>query len=292
MPDFGRDVCGDLATAGSREWLVTNGSGGYASGTLAGLLTRRYHGLLIAALKPPVGRTLLVTRLDETASYAGGDYALSANRWQGGLVEPLGFHYLERFHLEGTTPVWTFACADALLEKRVWMQPGANTTYVQYYLRRGSAPLSLRAKAIINYRDHHGNTHAGDWRMDLRPVTHGLQIIAFPGATPFYVLASGAQMTTQPAWYRNYVLSMEADRGLDPLDDNLCAGDFSATLEPGDALTLVASTEPEPHLDGAAAYAERQAHEQQLITATDKCHYLGLPFVRARKPAVINFQAA
>ena len=123
MLDFGRDVCGDLAAAGRREWLVTNGIGGYASGTLAGLLTRRYHGLLIAALEPPVGRTLLVTRLDETASYGGGDYALYANRWQGGLVEPPGFHYLERFHLEGTTPVWTFACADALLEKRVWMQP-------------------------------------------------------------------------------------------------------------------------------------------------------------------------
>jgi predicted glycogen debranching enzyme len=265
MLEFGRDVCGDLAAAGRREWLVTNGIGGYASGTLAGLLTRRYHGLLIAALEPPVGRTLLVTRLDETASYGGSDYALYANRWQGGLVEPAGFHYLERFHLEGTTPVWTFACADALLEKRDWMQPGANTTYVQYCLRRAGAPLSLRAKAIINYRDHHGNTHAGDWRMDIRAVSHGLQIIAFPGATPFYVLSDRAEITPRPEWYRNYFLSLEAYRGLDPLDDNLCAGRFSATLEPGDSVMLVASAEPDTNLDGAAAYAGRQAHEQQLI---------------------------
>ncbi len=205
MLDFGRDVCGDLAAAARREWLVTNGIGGYASGTIAGVLTRRYHGLLIAALQPPVGRTLLVTRLDETASYGGSDTALYANRWQGGVVEPTGFHYLERFHLEGTTPVWTFACADALLEKQVWMQPGANTTYVQYTLRRASAALALRAKAIVNYRDHHGNTHAGDWRMDVRPVSRGLQIIASPGATPFYVLADRAQITPQPEWYRNYL---------------------------------------------------------------------------------------
>jgi hypothetical protein len=123
--DFGREVCGNLAVADTREWLVTNGSGSYAAGTIAGVLTRRYHGLLIAALKPPLGRTLLVSKLDETATYAGIDYPLHANRWGSGVVDPMGFIHLERFHLEGTTPVWTYACGDALLEKRVWMQQGA-----------------------------------------------------------------------------------------------------------------------------------------------------------------------
>ncbi len=133
--DFGSEVCGDLSVATKREWLVTNGIGGYASGTIANVQTRRYHGLLMAALKPPLGRTLLLAKLDETAEYdgiypeSGRFYPLYANRWADGLVEPLGHHYLNRFHLEGTTPVWTFACANALLEKRIWMQPGANTTY-------------------------------------------------------------------------------------------------------------------------------------------------------------------
>ena len=81
MLDFGRDICGHLPLAERREWLVTNGIGGYASGTVAGLLTRRYHGLLIAALKPPLGRTLLLTKLDETATYDGHAYPLFANRW-------------------------------------------------------------------------------------------------------------------------------------------------------------------------------------------------------------------
>ena len=143
MIDFGREVCGDLHVAGGREWLVTNGIGGYASGTVAGLLTRRYHGLLIAALRPPLGRTLLLTKLDETATYDGRTYPLFASRWAGGLVEPTRFHYLEHFHLEGTTPVWTFASADALLEKRVWMQPGANSTYIRYDLLRASGTLAL-----------------------------------------------------------------------------------------------------------------------------------------------------
>src|SRR5437867_4385815 len=158
--DFGRDVCGDLSAAEQREWIVTNGIGGFASGTAAGLLTRRYHGLLVAALKPPLGRTLLVAKLDEVVQFDGRTYALSTNRWAGGTLDPQGYRLIESFRLEGTTPVWTFACADALLEKRVWMQHGANTTYVRYKLVRASRALELTVKALVNYRDYHSSTHA------------------------------------------------------------------------------------------------------------------------------------
>src|ERR1700719_4122406 len=112
--DLGPEICGSVAPATEREWLVTNGLGGFASGTVAGVLTRRYHGLLVAALRPPEGRTLLVSKFDETLRYDGHDYTLGANRWADGSVSPDGFRFIERFHLAGTTPVWTFACADAL----------------------------------------------------------------------------------------------------------------------------------------------------------------------------------
>ncbi|MEL7475489.1 MAG: glycogen debranching enzyme N-terminal domain-containing protein, partial [Cyanobacteria bacterium J06555_12] len=108
MLEFGRETCGDLAIAEQREWLVTNGIGGFASGTVAGLLTRCYHGLLVAALKPPLGRTLLVAKLDETVEYNGDRYDLSTNRWATGAVEPSGYRHIERFRLEGSTPIWTF----------------------------------------------------------------------------------------------------------------------------------------------------------------------------------------
>jgi predicted glycogen debranching enzyme len=190
---------------------------------------------------------------------------LFANRWAGGQVEPAGFYHLERFYLEGTTPVWTFACANALLEKRIWMQPGANTTYIRYDLGRGSAPLALSVKALANYRDHHGSTHAGDWHMRVEPVPHGLQVTAFEGATAFYLLSDQAEATPQHEWYQGYFLNMEAYRGLDALDDNLYVGHFRATLHPGQSLTLVASTDARPNLDGVSAYAERRAYEQQLL---------------------------
>ncbi len=178
MIDFGRDLCSDLRFSGECEWLVTNGLGGYASGTVAGVLTRRYHGLLIAALQPPVGRTLLAAKLDDIATYGGREYPLFANRWTSGVVEPDGFHHLERFHLEGTTPVWTYACADAILEKCVWMQPGANTTYVRYDLHRATASLALALRALVTYRDHHANTRAGDQAMAVETVVHALRSLA------------------------------------------------------------------------------------------------------------------
>ena len=171
MLTFGRELCGDLATAETREWLVTNGIGGYAAGTVAGGLTRRYHGLLVAALHPPLGRTLLVTKLDETIQYAGKSYSLATNYWADGSIAPQGHRLLESFRLEGTTPVWRFALGDGLLAKRIWMQPRVNTTYVRYSLLRGSTSMVLSLKALVNYRDYHGSTQSQGWQMQTGQVS-------------------------------------------------------------------------------------------------------------------------
>ena len=181
MLTWGREVTGDLAAAERREWLCVNGIGGFASGTIAGTQTRRYHGLLIAALAPPLGRTLLAAQVHDTLAYAGRDWALCCARWASGNADPAGYRLIERFRLDGTTPVWTYACADALVEKRVWMEPGANTTYVRWRVLRGQGPLTLTVKALVNYRDYHATTRAGDWRMDVAGVPEGLRVTAFAG---------------------------------------------------------------------------------------------------------------
>jgi predicted glycogen debranching enzyme len=272
MFDFGREVCGNLALAETREWLVTNGIGGFASGTVANLLSRRYHGLLMAALKPPLGRTLLVAKIDETAEYdgiypqSGRFYPLYANRWASGVVESNGHQHLNRFHLEGTTPVWTFACANALLEKRIWMQPEANTTYIHYHLSRATGPLALEAKVFVNYRDYHSTTIVNEWQPDIRPVEHGLYLRLFDGAVPFYLLSDGAKFTPQFEWYEDFYLSIEEYRGQnDVQEDHIYAAHIEATLRPGETLTLVASTEATPELDWKVVYAQRQAYEQRLL---------------------------
>jgi len=263
--DWGRAICGDLASAERREWLCTNGIGGFASGTVAGTLTRRYHGLLVAALKPPLGRTLLCAKVDEIVEYDGLALPLFANRWTGNVVDPRGYHSIERFTLEGTTPVWTYAIADACIEKRVWMEQGANTTCVRYRVLRARGRLSLELKVLVNYRDYHGTTRADGWSMRVSPIQHGLRVVAFDSAVPLLLLADGAEAKVAHTWYRNFDLAVERERGLDALEDHLHAGTFSVSLAPAETLTLVLSTESSPSLDGEQAWRRRTQHEDQLI---------------------------
>jgi predicted glycogen debranching enzyme len=262
---FGREICGDLAAAESREWLVTNGIGGYASGTVAGSQTRRYHGLLIAALQPPVGRTQLVSSIDEIVHYAGADFSLATHRWAGGAVDPKGFVLLENFRLEGCTPVWTYALADALLEKRVWLRQGENTTYIQYTLVRASSTLEMELKALMNYRDFHSLTHASGWQMKIDPLDHGVKIVAFDGATPFYLRSSAATCEPRHEWYLDCYFGEETERGLEDREDHLFAALFRAKLETGSSVTFVATTEANPLPDGETARAENANRAVKLF---------------------------
>jgi predicted glycogen debranching enzyme len=264
---FGREICGNLREAEAREWLVTNGIGGYASGTIAGGMSRRYHGLLVAALQPPVGRTQLVAWIDEIVRYGDAEFALATHRWASGAVEPKGFHNIEEFRLAGTTPVWRYALGDARLEKRVFMLQGANTTYVQYTMVEGSGLLEMELKGLVNYRDFHGATHAGDWRMNVEPVEHGVRVVAFDGATPFYLMSATAACEVRHEWYRDCFLPAEKDRGLDDREDYLFAASFRATLRVGESFSIVLTTDQAASLDAGGTLAPRAAGESKL-TAT------------------------
>lgn len=268
--EFGRAFCGNLEAAESGEWLVTNGIGGFASGTVAGGVSRRYHGLLIAALQPPVGRTHLVATLDEIVRSDAGEFALATRRWASGAVEPKGFQYIVDFRLEGTTPVWTYALADARLEKRVWMQQGANTTYVRYTLQRGARPAEMELKAFVNYRDFHASTHAGDWQMRIDTVEYGVKVSAFDGAVPFYLRSRQASCEPQHIWYRDCFLPKETERGLDDREDHLLAALFRVKLEAGQSVTILLTTDASASLDGADSRAQSTARETELLSTWRK----------------------
>jgi predicted glycogen debranching enzyme len=262
---FGREICGVLDVAEQREWLVTNGIGGFASGTVSGNLTRRYHGLLVAALQPPVGRMQFVAKMDETVHYDAVDYALGTNRWGSGAIEPHGYVHIESFRLDGTMPVWRFAIGDAILEKRVWMRHGENTTYVQYTLLRGSQSMELELRPLINYRDFHFNTHAGDWLMKIDAVKSGLRISASDGGIPFYLLSADAKVAPRHDWISDYFLPLEQYRGLDDREDNLLAAVFRATLQLNQSASIVFSTDANAALDGDAARTENAKREVDLL---------------------------
>src|SRR5215469_16786634 len=120
----GRDVCGDVQAGLNREWLMTNGLGGYAAGSIVGATTRSYHGLLVAALHPPVERTVLVTKIDEEIELPDGKRCkLGVNEYHDGTIDPQGYHYLESVSLEGDILYFIYHLEDYLtLHKRIWME--------------------------------------------------------------------------------------------------------------------------------------------------------------------------
>ncbi len=269
LVSFGREICGDLSAALRREWLVTNGLGGYASGTVAGVNTRRYHGVLVAALSPPVGRTVLVGGLVEWVSHDGRRYPLSAHEYGDHTIDPHGYRHLQEFALEGMLPVWTYALDDALLEKRVWMAYGANTTYVRYRLVRGGHPVTVEITPLVTHWDFHALRSGQGWQPRVVPEGSGLTIRAFDSAVPVRLIADGGRFAPDGAWWWNFLHREETARGLDDREDFHAPGSFLLPLQPGGSVTLVATTEGSPDLEGTRALATVRDRQRALLRRAD-----------------------
>jgi predicted glycogen debranching enzyme len=266
---FERDALQDFELSSRREWLVTNGIGGFASGTIAGLNTRRYHGLLVAALAPPVQRTLLLAKLDVTVTYRGQRYPLATNEFADGTISPRGFVHLDSFTLDGQLPVWTWLIGDALVEQRIWMAHGQNTTYISFRLIRGSEPVELEFAPLCAYRDFHSH-HRGHRDTLVTAVDGGIRIDSFYGAVPYRLLSDRGEWQIAPLWHWNFKHRLEASRGLDDLEDLVCPARLHLTLDPGAAATIVATSETAELLPSSASLRAEQARQSELLkTAPD-----------------------
>jgi len=239
---LGRQICGHWNGAAGYEWLVTNGLGGYACGTVALANTRRYHGFLMASLKPPVQRTLLVAKIDLSVEYLGQVTALSANEFVDGTISPQGFIHLESFTVLDGIPTWRFCVADALLQQQIFMAPGANTSYLRLAVLRSSAPLRVTLKPFVTYRDYH-SLGIGPRPFQLEPGADRCLIQAFDGARPYRLLVSHGAFTPTPEWYWHFWHREEALRGLDAAEDLFFPGTFGADLTPEVALCFIATAE-------------------------------------------------
>lgn len=256
---FGREICGDLEQAERREWWLANGRGAYASGTIAGTLTRRYHGLLVAPVRPPLGRMLVASKADATLLIDGSEIPLFSNRWAGGAIEPRGHESIESFHLDGRMPVWQFRAGTATVECRVWMEPGANTTYVAYRLSDTAKAAQLRIKLLVNARDHHGGMSPGGFDPQIIPTAQGLQVTV-PDLLDLRLSARHGVIHPRRDWYENFDLPVERERGLPDSDSHLCVGEALLDLHPGEwsgvILSLHDEAAPESASHGANHYLE------------------------------------
>jgi predicted glycogen debranching enzyme len=258
-----REILGDFDVAAAREWLVTNGLGGYACGTVAGANTRRYHGLLVAALRPPVERTVMVAKLEAVAIYRGQRFELGTNEYADGTVAPRGYVHLDSFRLDGLIPVWTWLLGDAALEQRIWMPQGANTTYVQYTLLRGDEPVRLELSPLCTYRDYHAQLR-GAREMLVSPLAQGVQIDSFWGAQPYRILSEHGTYLTAPEQHWNFRRRAESERGLDDLEDLFRPAIFDLALTPGESAALAITAEADAPVAAAESLAREQTRQEKL----------------------------
>ena len=241
-----RDVCVDLDQALDKEWLVANGIGGYASSTIVGINTRRYHGLLVAALEPPVRRTVLLANINEEAEIDERTYYLAANEYADDKIHPGGFVHIEEFGIRNGIPSTLFRMGDNLLRKTVWMEHGHNTTYVRYSYLEGADECCLVLHPLCNYRDHHEITRGVfDWDFGVETVEGGCKITAYPDSDPFWISTyPPAEFTHTGVWYWNFVYRREVERGYTDKEDLYLPGVIRVVLRQGEEAILMASTEP------------------------------------------------
>jgi len=160
MLALNQSACSDLTNIQDKEWIITNGIGGYASSTVVGMNTRRYHGLLVAATTPPVGRLVMLSKLEDALVIDGERVELSTNLYGGDVVHPAGYQHLETFSLD-PFPVFTYSGPRFTLTKSIFMTRGENTVVIEYALtsRNEARDISLEVRPLIAFRDFHATTH-------------------------------------------------------------------------------------------------------------------------------------
>ena len=268
MIEMTADTLQNWDDSSRREWLVANGLGGYASSSLSGANTRRYHGLLVPAFAPPLGRAVLLSKLEEEVRVEDQIYLLSANKYPS-VVQPQGFRHLAHFHSH-PVPTFTFVFHEdsVVLEKRIWMAHGRNTVYVQYALVKAPETIRLALTPLLAYKDYHSEQHRWDGftaALSVEP-DYRLKFTAYETAHPIFLHTEpGFAFTENRGWFYNIEHPREQERGLDCTEDLYCVGAFDGVLAVGQSITLIATVEDERPAAPAESLRAEEARQSQLL---------------------------
>jgi predicted glycogen debranching enzyme len=288
---FGKDDWRTFEHGIEKEWLVTNGLGGYASATLIGANTRKYHGLLIASLAPPVQRTLLLAKLDERVEAKEHVYNLATNQTVGGVTES-GYVHLQWAQIENF-PLFVYAFADIIIHKQVFMIFEENTTVILYRVHNGEFPALLKLTPLVNCRDFHWTVQRGRVGFNQRATFQGITIQADP-VTPFLNLyCSAGKYEPREDWFCNMFYSREKERGLSAVEDHYMPGCFIIPLEPMEdkIVTFIATVEELYTLDGQALLEVETRRVQRLVERAGLKDDLGRRLVQAADAFIVHRQS-
>jgi predicted glycogen debranching enzyme len=236
---LGPETCGSVDEGSKREWLVTDGLGGYAMGTATGLRTRRYHGLLVPSVGGPAERMLGLVSLEAVLAIGDARVALATDEWGGGNVSPRGCELLVSFQLEDGVPRWRWQIGDVVVERELAMGRGRAAVGVVHRIVRADRPIRLELTPLCTWRNVHGERFAYGTPV-VEPVVDG-----FVFENAFRV--GGAGWTQGGEWYTGVRAREEAARGLNDREDVWAAGTFSTFLTPGEVHEVSAAAAP---LDG------------------------------------------
>ncbi|MGD8213306.1 MAG: amylo-alpha-1,6-glucosidase [Desulfobacterales bacterium] len=248
-----------------REWLETNGLGGWASSTISGAHTRRYHGLLVAAIRPPVERMVMLSKLDETIAVDDQRLEMSTNVYSG-AVHPQGYRYLQDFS-KNLFPVFTYEAAGVRLQKTIVAVNGENTTLILYEVSEASRAFTLVLQPFMAGRDYHSLTHANDQMTENSEFENDVFVARLYEALPdLFLSVPGATFEAWPNWYFNFEYLVEKARGQDFQEDLFTPGVFKSRLKAGDKLGVIASTQDPKDRDAFALFSQEKERRQKLFS--------------------------
>ncbi|MDP4092500.1 MAG: amylo-alpha-1,6-glucosidase [Bacillota bacterium] len=283
--DFSRTNWRTFERGIEKEWLITNGIGGFASSTVIGANTRRYHGLLVASLNPPVARHLIVSKLDETIEADNMTYNLSSFRTPDFTMN--GYQYLDHFS-RNPLPCYYFRCDDIFIEKKICMVHGKNTIIVLYHIINGNSSIKLRLTPLLNFRDYHFNSKRE--YMNFKYQENGKRIIVTPYELETKIALScseGSFVGLNDCFFYNMDYAIERERGLDSTEDHFIPGYFEAGIMPGEEkyITFAATIEKgEEVFDGCKLIREE---EERLLNLTDSSDEFVCELTRAADDFIV-----
>lgn len=263
---YSHEITQQFSKAIKHEWIETNGLGGWASSSIIGAHTRRYHGLLVAATDVPVGRKVVLSKLDETVHVHGRPHELGCNRYQE-AVFPTGYIFLKEFKRD-IFPEFTYKINGITLKKTIIALHGENTTLITYEVLRANKPFCLELLPMYAPRDHHSVSR---YRGDINPFADFseeddlFQTQAFPDMPPLYIQAPGARYEAAADWYFNFEYRVERDRGEEAIEDLFTPGKLFVDLEEGDRLGIIVSTENPAGRDAFELRDQEEKRRMNLI---------------------------
>mgnify|MGYP001166878550 FL=1 len=261
---FADDTTRDLAHATHREWLETNGLGGWSSSTLCMAHTRRYHGLLVVAQHPPVGRVVLLSHLDERLSIGEDRLELGCHLFPG-ATHPQGHMHISSFALT-PSPTFTYSNRDLSLRKQIIMLYGEHSLVIRYELMHAASPVHMELQPFFAGRDYHHLMQANDGVQREALFKEDLFSYApYSDLPTTYIHAPNARYAAAPDWYYNFIYPREEERGLDASEDLFTPGRFSVTLKVGQPLHVLVSTEDPSGRNPERLLANELTRREQIV---------------------------